>query len=201
MISGLKTTAHKVFVWRIYRICFTKSSPSPPSPMSRHRRWWNGTWDDEGATVSPANSPKCRRCCGYLCKKNAVLSNMDRRDFIELWVKTNEQMIAKVMTQQEHGRFFHGKYGEQLVPRISVFSCFRNKGGRDNNKPLHGYMYICGIQMVCVDIFIANKWMIINATHDHNMWCYHSLTFLTKTPNLHYQKEAMESPCDSFTLL
>lgn len=30
MISGLKTTARTVFVCRIYRICFTKSSPSPP---------------------------------------------------------------------------------------------------------------------------------------------------------------------------
>ena len=75
-------------------------------------------------------------------------------------------------------KIFHGKYGEQLVPRISVFSCFKNKGGRDNNKPLHGYMYICGKKMVYVDIFISNKWMIINVTYDHSMWGYHSLTFL-----------------------
>lgn len=32
--------------------------------------------------------------------------------------------------------------------------------------------------MIYVDIFISNKWMIINVTYDHSMWCYHSLTFL-----------------------
>lgn len=124
--------------------------PISPSPMSRHRRWWNGTWDDEGATVSPANSPKCRRCCGYLCKKNAVLSNMDRRDFIELWVKTNEQMIAKVMTQQEHGRIFMANTANSLYQE-SVFSPV--SGTKVVGTTISLYTAIC--------IYVVYKWFVL----------------------------------------
>ena len=75
---------------------------------------------------------------------------MDRRDFIELWVKTNEQMIAKVMTQQEHGRIFMANTANSLYQE-SVFSPV--SGTKVVGTTISLYTAIC--------IYVVYKWFVL----------------------------------------
>lgn len=161
LISGLKTTAHKVFRWRTYRICFTKSSPSPPLQ-------WVATEDGGTApemTKGRWSALQIHRSVddvADICARKTPCCPIWTGETLLNWIGGQNQWKNDSKSHDSAGawKIFHGKYGEQLVPKISVFSCFKNKGGRDNNKPLHGYMYFCGIKWyMLIYLFPTSGWL------------------------------------------